>query len=123
LSREAWPCLGYRVEAEGKVVTISGDTVACDGLDHLAQSADILIQCCYLAEDEITNPAFERLAQYVIASSGQAGKIATRNEVKKLVLTHIRPKSESMMHSLMEDVHNDYSGEVCLGEDLMVIDI
>ena len=53
----------------------------------------------------------------------EAGKIATRNEVKKLVLTHIRPKSESMMHSLMEDVHNDYSGEVCLGEDLMVIDI
>jgi len=123
LSQEDWPCLGYRIEAEGKTVAISGDTVACDGLDSLAQGADVLIQCCYLAEDEVTNPAFKRLARHVIASSGQVGKIAARNKVKKLVLTHIRPKSEAMMHSLMEDVRNDYSGDVHQGEDLMIIDV
>ncbi|MBE9479648.1 MAG: MBL fold metallo-hydrolase [Chloroflexi bacterium] len=123
LSRIDWPCLGYRIEAEGKVVAISGDTVACAGLDRLADGADVLIQCCYLAEAEIANPAFERLAQYIIASSGQVGKIATRNKVKKLVLTHIRPKSEAMMQSLIKDVRKDYSGELYLGEDLMVIEV
>lgn len=123
LSHEEWPCLGYRLEAEGRIIAISGDTVACEGLDHLAQDADVLIQCCYLAEDEITTPASERQARYVIASSGQVGKIATHAKVKKLVLTHIRPKPEAMMRSLIEDVRKDYSGEVVLGEDLMVIDI
>jgi ribonuclease BN (tRNA processing enzyme) len=97
--------------------------VACAGLDRLAHGADVLIQCCYLAEAEITNPAFARLAKLVIASSGQVGKIAARNKVKRLVLTHIRPKSEAMMRSLEKDVRRDYSGEVYLGEDLMVIDV
>lgn len=59
----------------------------------------------------------------MIASSGQVGKIAARNEVKRLVLTHIRPKSGAMMRSLVEDVRKDYSGELYLGEDLMVIDV
>lgn len=122
-SPEDWPCLGYRLEAEGKVVAISGDTVACAGLDRLAHGVDVLIQCCYLAEAEITHPAFARLAQHVIASSGQVGKIAARNKVKRLVLTHIRPKSEAMMRSLVEDVRKDFSGELYLGEDLMVIDV
>ena len=123
LSRERWPCLGYRVEAKGKAVAISGDTVACDGLDSLARGADVLVQCCYLAEDEITDPEFERLAKYVIASSKQAGQIAARNQVKKLVLTHIRPKSEAMLHSMMEDVRREYDGEVHLGNDLMTFDV
>jgi ribonuclease BN (tRNA processing enzyme) len=123
LSHEEWPCFGYRLEAEGKVIAISGDTVACEGLDRLAQDADVLIQCCYLAEDEITTPASERQARYVIASSGQVGKIATRAKVKKLVLTHIRRKSEAMMRSLIEDVRKDYKGELVVGEDLTVIDV
>ena len=123
LSHEQWPCLGYRLEAEGKVIAVSGDTVACEGLDQLAHGADVLIQCCYLVEDEITTPASERQARYVIASSGQVGKIATRNKVKKLVLTHIRPKSEALMRALVEDVRKDYDGELIVGEDLMVIDV
>jgi ribonuclease Z len=97
--------------------------VACDGLDSLAFGADVLIQCCYLAEDEITNSVLKQLAGHVIATSGQVGKIATRNKVKKLVLTHITPKSENMMTSLIKDVRKDYAGEICLGKDLMVINL
>jgi ribonuclease BN (tRNA processing enzyme) len=123
LSHEDWPCLGYRIEAEGKAIALSGDTVDCDGLDRLAHGADCLVQCCYLAEAEITAPAFVHLATHVIASSGQVGKIAARNEVRKLVLTHIRPKSETMLRSLAQDVRNVYSGEVLLGEDLMAIEV
>jgi len=123
LSRKDWPCLGYRIEAEGKVVAISGDAVDCPGLDRLARDADVLVQCCYLAEAEFTTSAFKRLAGHVIACSDQVGRIAARNGVKKLVLTHIRPKPEDMMRSLLADVRRDYNGELCLGEDLMVIDV
>jgi ribonuclease BN (tRNA processing enzyme) len=123
LSQEEWPCLGYRLEAEEKVVAISGDAMACDGLNSLAREAGVLIQCCYLAEDEITNRAFRRLARHVIASSQQVGSIAKHNNVKKLVLTHIRPKPEAMMQALVEDIRMGYDGDVLLGEDLMVIEI
>ena len=123
LSREDWPCLGYRIEAEGKSVVISGDTVACAGLDWLAWNTDCLIQCCYLAEAELTNVENARLAQHIIASARQAGEIAMRNQVHRLVLTHIRPKPEAMMHALVEDVRVIYGGPVIVGEDLMVIRI
>ena len=123
LSEKDWPCFGYRIEAEEKVIAISGDAVTCNGLDTLAAGADVLIQCCYLAEDEITDSALKQLAEHVIATSGQVGKIAARNNVKKLVLTHITPKSENMMISLIEDVKRDYDGEICVGEDLMVIEL
>jgi ribonuclease Z len=54
--KHRWVCLGYRVEAAGKAIAISGDSVACEGLDRLAQDADVLLQCCYLARAEITTP-------------------------------------------------------------------
>jgi ribonuclease Z len=123
LSWEAFPCLGYRLEAGGKVIAISGDTVPCPGLDRLAQGADLLIQCCYLAEAEITTPAQERSARYIIASSGAAGQIAARNGVKRLVLTHIRPKSQALLDFMLADVRRHYQGELYLGEDLMTFDL
>jgi ribonuclease Z len=123
LSREDWPCLGYRLEAEGKVVAISGDTVACPGLDRLAREADLLIQCCYLAEAEMTSPAARSLAGHIIACSDKADKIAARNRVKKLVLSHIEPKPAALLQSMLDEVRRDYAGEVWLGEDLMVFDL
>jgi ribonuclease Z len=83
----------------------------------------ITLQCCYIAEAEIKNAAFESPAKNVIASSGEIGKIATANKAKKLVLTHFRPKSKEMMRSILEDVRKDYDGETILGEDLMTIEI
>jgi ribonuclease BN (tRNA processing enzyme) len=123
LSQEEWPCLGYRLEAQGKAIAISGDAVACEGLNRLAQASDVLVQCCYRAESEITTPQLAIQAKYVIASSGQVGKIASQNRVKKLVLTHIRPKSETLLGLMLDEVRTDYSGEVILGEDLMTIDV
>lgn len=121
LAREQWPCLGYRIESAGKVIALSGDTVACAGLDRLAQGADCLVQCCYLAEAEITTPAFVRLATHVIASAGAVGQIAARNQVKQVVLTHIRPKSVDLLQAMIEDVRRSYQGDVIVGADLMVI--
>ncbi|MCC6615602.1 MAG: MBL fold metallo-hydrolase [Anaerolineae bacterium] len=121
LPQAEWPCLGYRVEAEGKVVAISGDTVPCAGLAKLARDADVLVQCCYLADAEITVLGFEFLSRHVIASAGQAGMVAAQANVKKLVLTHFRPKSAALMDSMLADVRRAYAGDVILGRDLMEI--
>lgn len=122
LSRETFPCMGFRIESD-RTLAISGDTVACQGLDTLAHQADCLIQCCYLADAELTTAAAQQSARYIIASAGDVGDIAARNQVKKLVLTHIRPKSADLMRLLTEDVRRTYHGELIVGEDLMSIQV
>ena len=79
-----WMCLGYRFEADGKVIAISGDTVPCPGLERLAEGADLLVQVCYLATPEITNDHFRQLAKFTIACGDTVGKIAAKARVKSL---------------------------------------
>ena len=123
LSLAEWPCLGYRVETPAGIVAISGDTVPCAGLDRLAQGADVLVQCCYLAEAEIIDHDTALVPQHILTSSGQVGKIAAKAGVKKLVLTHFRQKSAALMQIIAEDVGRDFAGELFLGEDLMEIEV
>ena len=116
--KRRWVCLGYRVEAEGKTVAFSGDSVACEGLDRLARDADVLVQCCYMARTELTTPYFLRLARETIACADTVGRIARQARVKKLVLTHFRPAAAATIRSIAADVARDYDGPVVLGTDL-----
>ena len=118
-----WTTLGYRLEAEGKTLAISGDTVPCAGLERLARGADALVLCCYLAASEVVDAHTERLTRYLFPSSKQAGKIAASAGVKTLVLTHFRQKPESLMREIQEDVRRDFDGEVILGSDLLEIEV
>ena len=119
-----WICYGYRFEAEGKVVAISGDTVACDGVDRLARDADVLVHCCYMASAEIENEHFRRVAQHTLAAGDSVGKIAARANAKTLVLTHHRPrKDERMLEELAREVARDFSGRIVIGSDLTEIDV
>ena len=116
-----WSCLGYRVTAENKSVVISGDTVACEGLDRLAKGADLLIQCCIRAEKDVRGPQLEHLTQYVLPSAGQVGKIASRAGVSKLAITHISYKAS--LPDMKRDIQKEFSGELIMGEDLLEIEV
>ena len=114
-----WNCYGYRLEAHGKVVAISGDTVDCGGLRRLAQGADVLVQCCYLAGAEITSPHFERLAKYTLACGDTVGRIAAECGVRTVVLTHQRPRADdAMVEVLRREVERDFHGRVVVASDL-----
>ena len=123
LSQAEFPCLGYRLEADGKVLALTGDSVESEGWYTLAQDTDVLIQSCYLAKAEVTTPEFEHLAEHVIADSSQVGKMATKAGVKTLVLTHFRKKSQALMQILQDDVQRDFSGKFILGEDFLEIPV
>lgn len=117
-----WICYGYRVETQGRVIAISGDTVDCAGLRRLAQGADVLVQCCYLAGAEIGNEHLRRLAQYTLACGDTVGKIAAECGVKTLVLTHQRPRrDDAMLVTLREEVQRDFGGRLVLASDLDAI--
>ncbi|MDZ4096274.1 MAG: MBL fold metallo-hydrolase [Paracoccaceae bacterium] len=120
-----WTCLGYRFEAEGKVIAISGDTVPCDGLAKLAKGADLLVQCCFLATPEIEGEHFRRLARHTLACGDSVGRLATEAGVKTLALTHHRPRVDDteMFAALRRDVARDFAGRLILGEDLTEIEV
>ena len=123
MTHEEWPCFGYRVEAEGKVLAISGDTVDCDGVRTLAENADLLLQCCYLAEAEIDTADKRVLSDQVLASATQANRIAKAANVKKMVLTHLAPKSEAMLSAVLAEAKEGLKGETIIGADMMSFDI
>ena len=119
-----WTCHGYRFEAEGKAIAISGDTIPCDGLDRLAAGADVLVQCCYLASAEMNTEHFRRLAHHTMACADTVGKIATKAGVKTLVLTHHKVRTdESMLDQIAEEVTRDFSGRLIVGKDLTEIEV
>jgi ribonuclease Z len=121
--RQRWVCLGYRFECADGVIAFSGDTVDCPGLRRLAQDADILVQCCYLARDEIASPHMQRLADYTLACADTVGRIATDANVGALVLTHHRQKSDAMLEQMRQDVAQDFAGPVTLGYDGLRVEL
>jgi ribonuclease Z len=117
-----WICYGYRVETRGKVIAISGDTVDCGGLQRLAQGADVLVQCCYLAAAEIDSEHYRRLARHTLACGDTVGKIAARAGVKTLVVTHHRPRPDTaMLDQLRTEIAADFRGRIVIGEDLTTV--
>ena len=121
---QRWMCYGYRFEAEGKVVAISGDTVDCEGLSQLAHGADLLMHCCYMASAEIEDEQFRRVVQHTLAGGDTVGKIAARAGAKILALTHHRPRRDQhYLQILAEEVARDFAGRVIVGEDLTEIEV
>ena len=120
---ERWICLGYRVEAGGRVLGISGDCVPCEGLSRLAKGTHTLVQCCMLAEAELTSEHFQRLAAYTLTCSDRAGKFAHSAGVQQLVLTHIRRKSPQLLESMEADVRRDFGGNLHVGTDLLTVTV
>jgi ribonuclease BN (tRNA processing enzyme) len=119
-----WRCLGYRIEAEGAVVAISGDTVLCDGIISLAKDADLLVQCCHLPKSRVTNPVMRYLTTSIVPSSGQVGAIAAQAGAKRMVIIHLSESiSTENIAEIFADIRCDYRGEVLFGQDLMTIEV
>lgn len=116
-----WSCLGYRITSQNKSVVISGDTIACEGLDRLARGADLLVHCCIRAEKDVHNPQQAHLTKYVLPSAMQVGKIAASKGVPRLAITHI--SNSASLQDMVSDIREEFSGELIMGEDLLEIEV
>ena len=68
---------------KGKKLTIILDTLPCTNAYELAKDADLLI-----AESAYTSDLEEKGAEYKHLTTRDAGLIATKANVKKLIITH-----------------------------------
>lgn len=114
---------GYRFESGGQTVVISGDTRPTENLVRYAKGADILVLEAYLPEHFLrvdTPEVAARLMSYH-TSAEEAGQLAARAGVKKLVLTHLIPGNAD--ETFRERAGRAFKGEVVVGRDLMRIGV
>ncbi|HPM75760.1 MAG TPA: ribonuclease Z [bacterium] len=105
-------CVGYRLETEGKVLTVSGDTELCPGLIELAAGADAL-----LAEagtpDDLPRPG------HVTPSA--LGEMAAAGGVRRIVLTHFAVPTQAEL--LRQATEKTFGGPVSAAADGDVFEI
>ena len=101
--------LAYRITApHGASVVYSGDTDVCDSLVDIAKDADLFI-CESAFPDDLKKEGH--------LTPSRAGEIATRSNVRKLVLTHFYPECETV--DIEKECRKTYSGPLVLAQDLM----
>jgi ribonuclease Z len=110
---------GYRFESGGQVVVISGDTRPTENLVKNAQGADVLVLEAYLPEhfDRVDTPEVAARLKSYHTSAEEAGQLAARAGVKKLVLTHLIPAGAD--ETFRERAAKKFKGEIVVGRDLL----
>jgi ribonuclease BN (tRNA processing enzyme) len=105
--------VAYRITTtDGRSVVYSGDTDVCDDLVTLAKCADVFICECALPDES-------KVSGHLTPSC--AGEMASRAQVKKLVLTHFYPECDRV--DIAAQCRKTYSGALVLAKDLMEIQV
>jgi ribonuclease Z len=121
--RPVEPTLGYRIECEGKVVAIAGDTVPCAGLDELCAGADIYVQTV-LRDDLVSQVPMQRFVDTIDYHSTveQAAQTAARAGVRTLVFTHMVPTpAPDAADEWIALAAKHFDGEIIFGSDLTAV--
>lgn len=124
------PSIGYRIEHDGKVAALAGDTIPCPGLDDLCQNADVYVQTV-IRDDQVKQlasllPNSQRFLDILDYHStvSQAGQTAARNNVKTLMLTHCVPAVQpGQEDDWIGAAREHFSGNIILGPDLTFAEV
>ncbi len=139
-ARMPYRSLAYRFESETRSIVFAGDTAYSKNLVDLAQAADVFV--CEVMDQavhdemaarakaaaEAGNPdnIFGHVAN-THATPTDVGRMASEARVKTVVLNHLVPgttapgRPDFPVTSFIDGVRKVYSGEVIVGQDLMVI--
>ena len=111
---------GYRFEAAGHAVVISGDTRPSEAVVWACNGCDVLLHEVYSAERFKSRPVeWQRYHADAHTSTGELAAIATRARPKRLVLYHQLFWGASD-DDLVREVRRGYAGQVFSAHDLDV---
>ncbi len=119
------PTVGYRVEREGRVAALAGDTIPCAGLDELTSNADVYVQTV-IRDDLVKLMPMERIQDILDYHSSveQAAQTAERNGVKTLMLTHMVPAPQPEQYDEWRAIAaQHFDGEIVIGDDLTSVSL
>lgn len=101
---------------KGRKVSYIADTVPCSGADKLAKNSDLLVsEGTHLSDIE------EKADKYMHLTIKDAAIIASKNNAKKLVITHISPRYKSYME-IIEEARTYFDNSI-IAEDFMKIKV
>jgi ribonuclease BN (tRNA processing enzyme) len=63
------------------------------------------------------------IVTHILASPSIAGRIAAQASVRRLVLTHIREKSDILLQTMINDAAFYFAGEINVAQDLLQIEL
>ena len=107
------PSLAWRVDIEGKSITISGDMNGrTDHLSQLADNTDILV--AHTAINEQTKGA----GSFLHMKPSKIGQIAAKARVKQLILSHFMNRSSGHDDELRKQINEYFSGRLEFASDL-----
>jgi ribonuclease BN (tRNA processing enzyme) len=109
------PNVGFRVAAADLVLAYTGDTGPSPNLDPLAEGVDLL-----LAEATYVDAVPSSDAPY-LSSARQAGELAHRARVRRLLLTHVWPGTDP--DALEHAARRSFSGPVSAVERGMAVEL
>ena len=121
-----FPALAYRFDTPRGSVVFSGDTGPCDNVARLARGADVLvhevIDVEFLARRLSRLPNRDAVLSHLMmshTSPEDAGRIAQRAGVRRLVLSHLVPGDDEVGEDEWEArARPHFDGEVVCGVDL-----
>ena len=128
--------LGFRVESEGGVVALTGDTAPSEHVAEWARGADVLVHDCAFLDEII-----EERGMWSHSGPTGAGDVAEAAGVRTLVLTHLGPytsagpavemasmyyggaRGPEIWDEIVARAQSRFSGRVVLAHDALVLDV
>jgi ribonuclease BN (tRNA processing enzyme) len=111
--------LGYRFDANGKSIVISGDTRPVDSVVEACNGCDLLVHEAYSG-----TPGDADNAAYFSSfhtSAQQLGEIAAKAKPKLLIIWHYMPLGNTDQTKMMEEIRQAFHGAIVVANDLDVI--
>lgn len=122
---------GFRIDADGGALVVSGDTRPSENLIRHAHGADLLVHEVYYAAGArallagLTDPdaiVRRRTVDAYHTSSEELGPLAAQTEAHTLVLSHILFRGATPAQ-LAADITPAYRGTVVVGSDLQTFEV
>jgi ribonuclease Z len=107
-----------RVEVGGRALVYSSDTRPCDTVATLARGADTLVHEATFAERD---RATARPGSH--SSAADAGQVAARAGVRRLILAHLGPGYHADVAALADEARRHFGGVVEVADELRVYDL
>lgn len=112
------PALGFRIDVEGRVIVISGDTSNKNGqLEKLSQGTDLFI--AHHAIPELHG----RYANGLHMTPSAIARVAQKANAKKVLLTHRMQRTIGVEDESLRIIRKVYKGEIVFANDRMKIKI